>query len=51
MVPTKKAGPVSMIVTYRARRGHEEALYQLVKKHWPVIAQRGLATDTRARIW
>ena len=51
MIPTAKDGPVPMLVTYRAKRGHEDALLALVKRHWPVIAQLGLATATPAKIW
>ena len=51
MIPEQKPGPVAMVVTYRAKRGHEDALLQLVKKHWPVVSQLGLATTTPARIW
>lgn len=51
MIPSKKNGPVPMIVTYRAKKGHEDALCALVKGHYPTIHGLGLATDTPARIW
>lgn len=43
--------PVLMHCTYRAKKGHEQALLQLVKAHWPMMRQLGLATETPARIW
>jgi hypothetical protein len=48
---SKKSGPLSMMVIYRAKKGHEAALLQLVKMHWPVIYELGLATSTPARVW
>jgi hypothetical protein len=51
MIPTKKRGTVQMLVIYRAKKGHDDALLELVKSHWPTIHKLGLATSTPARIW
>jgi hypothetical protein len=51
MIFDKKEGPVPMMVIYRAKKGQEGALLQLVKGHWPTISGLGLATSTPARIW
>jgi hypothetical protein len=46
-----KKGPVLVLVTYKAKKGHEDALFQLVKNHWPVMHKLGLASDNPARVW
>jgi hypothetical protein len=37
--------PVMMHCVYRPKQGQEEALFALVKKHWPVLKRAGLTTD------
>jgi quinol monooxygenase YgiN len=51
MIPNAKEGPVLMLVTYKAKKGHENALFQLVKQHWPTMHKLGLSTSTPARVW
>ena len=38
--------PMLMFQVYRPKAGHEEALFELVKKHWPAVKHAGLATET-----
>jgi hypothetical protein len=38
--------PILMFQVYRPKAGHEEALFELVKKHWPAVKRAGLATKT-----
>ncbi len=51
MIENETTDPVPMMITYRAKKGHEAALLQLVRSHWPVIRDLGLASTTPARIW
>ena len=46
-----KPSPVTMLVTYRPKQGHEEELLALVRKHWPALHQVGLVTQEPVRIW
>jgi hypothetical protein len=43
--------PVLTHVTYRPKKGKEEELFALVKKHWPVLKAIGLSTNEPARIY
>jgi hypothetical protein len=36
--------PLMMLQIYRPKVGQEEALFDLVKKHWPAVRTAGLAT-------
>lgn len=38
--------PAMMHCIYRPKSGYEEALFDLVKRHWPVLHRAGLTTDT-----
>jgi quinol monooxygenase YgiN len=49
MAQTSK--PVKMHVTYRPKKGKEEELFALVKKHWPALSKLGLATKDRATVY
>jgi hypothetical protein len=40
-----------MHCTYRPKVGQEEALFDLVKKHWPVLRKAGLASDVPALLY
>lgn len=51
MIPTTKTGPVTMHVTYRAKKGHEDALLALVKQHWPALRRLGLASSEPPLVW
>src|SRR5262245_2401440 len=51
MTPNSKEGPVTMHVTYRAKKGHEEALLGMVVKHWPTLDKLGLVTKEPVRLW
>lgn len=46
-----KSSPVNMLVTYRPKKGKENELLALVKKHWPALNQVGLVTKEPAKIW
>ena len=43
--------PVTMLVTYRPKPGHEEALRALVEKHWPTLDAVGLAGPMKPTLW
>jgi hypothetical protein len=43
--------PLMMLCIYRPTVGHEEELFDLVKRHWPVLKKTGLATDTPATVY
>ena len=51
VMPANKPGPVTVLVTYRARKGQEDALLALVKKHWPTLDRLGLTTRNPPKIW
>src|SRR5262245_19455148 len=51
MHPSTKTGPVTMLVTYKPKRGSEDALLALVRKHWPELDRLGLTTKQPARLW
>ena len=46
-----KSAPVTMLVTYRPKKGNEKELLALVEKHWPALNKIGLVTPERAKIW
>jgi len=46
-----KARPVTMLCTYRPRKGKERALLRLLQGHWPALRRAGLATPRPARLW
>ena len=46
-----KTKPVTMLVTYVPKKGHEAELKTLIEKHVPVLAKTGLVTDEPARVW
>lgn len=43
--------PVTMLVSYYPKKGHEAALFNLVEKHWPLLSKTGLVTDMKAQVW
>ncbi len=43
--------PVTMLVSYYPKKGSEDALLTLVKKHWPILKNAGLTTQKPAEIW
>lgn len=43
--------PMMMHCVYRPKPGHEEALFELVKKHWPALRKAGLATEVPAQVF
>jgi len=49
MSPNTK--PVTMLVTYRLKKGKEEELFELVKQHWPVLSRAGLVTKDPVRLY
>lgn len=46
-----KGKPVLIHVTYMPKKGKEQELRELVKKHWPVLHKAGLATSEPAKIY
>ncbi len=46
-----KGKPVLTHVTYQPKKGKEQELLALVKKHWPTLRKAGLATDEPAQIY
>lgn len=46
-----ESGPVTMLVTYRPKKGRERELQALVEKHWPALDRVGLVTKEPVRIW
>lgn len=43
--------PVLTHVTYRPKKGKEEELFDLVKKHWPKLKGTGLVTNEPAKVY
>jgi hypothetical protein len=43
--------PVLTHVTYRPKKGKEEELFSLVKKHWPILKEIGLSTNEPAEVY
>lgn len=43
--------PVLTHVTYRPKKGKEDELFSLVKRHWSVLRKVGLATDEPATVY
>jgi hypothetical protein len=43
--------PAMMHCIYRPKAGQEDALFALVKKHWPVLSRAGLVTATPAQVY
>jgi quinol monooxygenase YgiN len=43
--------PVTMLCTYRPKKGKEKELFALVKKHWRVLSSVGLATGEPATLY
>jgi hypothetical protein len=48
---THMSKPVTMLVTYRPKKGKEKELLALVKKHWRILDRVGLVTKEPAKIW
>ncbi len=48
---TDAGKPVLTHVTYRPKKGKEEQLFALVKKHWPVLKGLGLSTNEPAQVY
>ncbi len=43
--------PVTMLVSYRPKKGKEKELQTLVEQHWPALDKVGLVTKESAKIW
>jgi len=43
--------PVLTHVTYRPKKGKEEELFTLVRKHWPILKEIGLSTNEPAKVY
>jgi len=41
------ASPETVICIYRVAQGNEAAFTKLLERHWPVLRELGLATETR----
>ncbi len=43
--------PVSVLVTYRLKKGAEAQFLPLLKKHWPTLDRLGLVSKEKPKIW
>ncbi len=43
--------PVTVLVTYRPKKGKERAFLSLLKRHWPALKRAGLVASARPRAW
>ena len=43
--------PVLTHVTYKPKKGQEQALLALIKKHWPTLHALGLSTEDPAQVY
>ncbi len=42
---------VTVLVTYRPKKGQEKAFLSILKRHWPTLKQARLVTPTRPKVW
>ena len=42
---------VTVLVTYRPKKGKDKAFLSILKRHWPALKKAGLVTRTPARVW
>ena len=42
---------VTVLVTYRPKKGKERAFHAILERHWPALAAARLVTRERSRIW
>jgi hypothetical protein len=42
---------VTVLVTYRPKKGNEAKFFALLKRHWPALMRAGLVASSRPRIW
>ena len=45
------SSPVTMLVTYRPKKGKEKELQALVEKHAPALRKVGLITGEPVKVW
>jgi quinol monooxygenase YgiN len=50
-VMTTRGKPVLTHVTYLPKKGKEQELLELIKKHWPTLRKAGLATEELPQIY
>lgn len=43
--------PVTVLVTYRPKKGKEARFLTLLKRHWPTLEKAGLVAPSPPRIW
>ena len=43
--------PIPTLVTYRPKQGHEAALADLIRQHWPTLDRLNLVTKEPPRLW
>jgi hypothetical protein len=43
--------PVTRLVVYRPKPGHEDALFRILEKHGPTLRSVGLITDEAVRLY
>ncbi len=43
--------PVTVLATYRPKKGKEARFFTLLKRHWPTLKKAGLVAPTPPRIW
>ena len=47
----KAKGPMTMLCTYRSKKGKEKELLALVKRHWQTLNRAGLVTKEPATVY
>ncbi len=43
--------PVTVLVTYRPKKGCERKFFNLLERHWPTLRKERLVTATRPTVW
>lgn len=42
---------VTVLVTYRPKKGKERVFLGILKRHWPALSRARLVTSERAHVW
>jgi len=51
LMTRKLRPPVTVLVTYRPKKGKEAKFFTLLKRHWPALKRAGLVAPGHPRIW
>ncbi len=43
--------PVTVLVTYRPKKGRERKCFNILKRHWPALKKARLVTSIRSPVW